>query len=182
MGVAGNTTSRTETNLFGPPTQRYLNYTEYSWNHNDVPGDGSGLDDTGLTWKQYTAQPSTTVDDPIHLINPMDFIGTKADTAPNWYVRHGTRDRDTAFTVSVNLDRALTADKQVEDLDHRLAWNQPHAGNYDVPVAMAWIDRIVQKAGDPLAQRTGPPPAAPSGDRAAGRSSTLTARSGRISR
>lgn len=151
VGVAGNTASRTETNLFGPPTQMYLNYTEYSWNHNDVPGDGSGLDDTGLTWKQYTAQPSTTVDDQIHLINPMDFIGTKADTAPNWYVRHGTRDRDTAFTVSVNLDRALAADKQVEDLDYRLAWNQPHAGNYDVPEAMAWIDRIVQKAGDPLA-------------------------------
>ncbi|WP_437095717.1 subtype B tannase [Streptomyces sp. enrichment culture] len=151
VGVAGNTTSRTETNLFGPPTQMYLNYTEYSWNHNDVPGDGSGLDDTGLTWKQYTAQPSTTVDDQIHLINPMDFIGTKADTAPNWYVRHGTRDRDTAFTVSVNLDRALAADKQVEDLDYRLAWNQPHAGNYDVPETMAWIARIVQKAGDPLA-------------------------------
>ncbi|MBD0424054.1 alpha/beta hydrolase fold domain-containing protein [Streptomyces sp. TRM S81-3] len=151
VGVAGNTTSRTETNLFGPPTQMYLNYTEYSWNHNDVPGDGSGLDDTGLTWKQYTALPSTTVDDQIHLINPMDFIGTKADTAPNWYVRHGTRDRDTAFTVSVNLDRALAADKQVEELDYRLAWNQPHAGNYDVPEAMAWIARIVQKAGDPLA-------------------------------
>lgn len=151
VGVDGNTTSRTETNLFGPPTQTYLNYTEFSWNHNDVPGDGSGLDDTGLTWKQYTSRKSTTVDDQVHLINPMDFIGTRADTAPNWYVRHGTRDRDTSFTVSVNLDRALAADKQVEDLDYRLAWNQPHAGNYDVPEAMAWIARVVQKAGDPLA-------------------------------
>ncbi|WP_143203894.1 subtype B tannase [Streptomyces sp. CB02400] len=151
VGVDGNTTSRTETNLFGPPTQKYLNYTEFGWNHNDVPGDGSGLDDTGLTWKQYTSRKSTTVDDQVHLINPMDFIGTRADTAPNWYVRHGTRDRDTSFTVSVNLDRALAADKQVENLDHRLAWNQPHAGNYDVPEAMAWIARVVQKAGDPLA-------------------------------
>ncbi|MEU0335642.1 subtype B tannase [Streptomyces sp. NPDC006193] len=153
VGVDGNVTSRTETNLFGPPTATYMNYTEFSWNHNDVPGDGSGLDDTGLTWKQYTARKSTTVDDQVHLINPMDFIGTGADTAPNWYVRHGTRDRDTAFTVSVNLDRALAADKEVEDLDYRLAWNQPHAGNYDVPEAMAWIAGIVQKAGDPLAAR-----------------------------
>ncbi|MFA3878526.1 subtype B tannase [Streptomyces sp. MMCC 100] len=153
VGVDGNTTSGTETDLFGPPTQKYLNYTEYSWNHNDVAGDGSGLDDTGLTWKRYTAKKSTTVDDQVHLINPMDFVGTGADTAPNWYVRHGTRDRDTAFTVSVNLDRALAADPQVEDLDYRLAWNQPHAGNYDVPEAMAWIARAVQKAGDPLASR-----------------------------
>ncbi|MEV5886850.1 subtype B tannase [Streptomyces sp. NPDC052020] len=151
VGVDGNTTSRTETNLFGPPTAPYMNYTEFSWNHNDVPGDGSGPDDTGLTWKQYTARKSTTVDDQVHLINPMDFIGTGADTAPNWYIRHGTRDRDTAFTVSVNLDRALAADQEVEDLDYRLAWNQPHAGNYDVPEAMAWIARVVQKAGDPLA-------------------------------
>ncbi|MGW8063140.1 subtype B tannase [Streptomyces ziwulingensis] len=155
VGVDGNVTSGTETDLFGPPTQRYLNYTEYSWNHNDVAGDGSGLDDTGLTWKQYTAKKSTTVDDQVHLINPMDFIGTKADTAPNWYVRHGTRDRDTAFTVSVNLDRALAADKQVENLNYQLAWNQPHAGNYDVPEAMAWIAEVVGKAGDPLAGHKG---------------------------
>ncbi|GJF25351.1 hypothetical protein SHO565_59150 [Streptomyces sp. HO565] len=156
VGVDGNTTSRTETNLFGPPTQTYLNYTEYSWNHNDVAGDGSGLDDTGLTWKQYTAQQSTTVDDQVRLINPMDFIGSGADTAPNWYVRHGTRDRDTAFTVSVNLDRALAGDRQVKDLNYSLAWDQPHAGNYDVPEAMAWIADVVRKAGDPLVSQHNP--------------------------
>ncbi|MEU9730653.1 subtype B tannase [Streptomyces sp. NPDC048002] len=150
VGVFGNTTSRTETNLFGPPTQKYLNYTEYSWNHNDVPGDGSGLDDTGLTWAQYIKKPSTTVDDQVHLINPLDFVGTKADTAPNWYVRNGTRDRDTSFIVSINLDRALAADRDVKNLDYQLAWNQPHAGNYDVPEAMAWMAKIVAKAGDPL--------------------------------
>jgi acetyl esterase/lipase len=151
VGVNGNITSGSETNLFGPPAQKYMNYTEYSWNHNDVAGDGSGLDDTGLTWKQYTARKSTTVDDQVHLIDPMDFIGTSADTAPHWYVRHGTRDRDTAFTVSLNLDRALASDQQVEDVNYRLAWNQPHAGNYDVPEAMAWIAQAVRTAGDPLA-------------------------------
>ncbi|MDQ0584793.1 subtype B tannase [Streptomyces rishiriensis] len=150
VGVNGNTTSGTETNLFGPPAQKYMNYTEYGWNHNDVAGDGSGIDDTGLTWDQYTGKKSTTVDDQVHLVDPMDFVGTGADTAPNWYIRNGTRDRDTAFTVSVNLDRALAADKQVKDLNYRLAWNQPHAGNYDVPEAMAWIADVVRKAGNPL--------------------------------
>jgi hypothetical protein len=151
LGVNGNTSGRTETDLFGPADQKYLNYTEYSWDHNDVAGDGSGIDDTGLTWDQYVGKRTTTVDDQLHLINPMDFIGTSADTAANWYVRTGTRDRDTSFTVSVNLDRALEADKQVEDVDYQLAWNQPHAGNYDVPEAMAWIAKVVRKAGDPLA-------------------------------
>jgi acetyl esterase/lipase len=151
VGVNGNTTSGTETNLFGPPTQKYMNYTEYSWNHNNVAGDGSGTDDTGLTWDQYTSRRSTTVDDQVHLINPMDFVGTGADTAPNWYVRAGTRDRDTSFIVSVNLDRALEADKQVKNVDYQLAWNQPHAGNYDVPEAMAWIADVVRDAGTPPA-------------------------------
>lgn len=151
VGVFGNTTSGTETNLFGPYTQKYLNYTEYSWDHNDVAGDGSGLDDTGLTWDEYTKKRSTTVDDQLSLINPMDFVGTKADTAPNWYVRNGTRDRDTSFIISINLDRALSADKDVKNVDYQLAWNQPHAGNYDVPEAMAWIAKTVARAGDPLA-------------------------------
>ncbi|MFE7933415.1 subtype B tannase [Streptomyces sp. NPDC057456] len=151
VGVFGNTTSRTETNLFGPYSQKYMNYTEYSWDHNDVAGDGSGLDDTGLTWDQYLKKSSTTVDDQLHLINPMDFVGTKADTAPNWYVRNGTRDRDTSFIVSINLDRELAADKDVKNVDYQMAWNQPHSGNYDVPEAMAWIAKVVAKAGDPLA-------------------------------
>lgn len=83
----------------------------------------------------------------------MDFIGTSADTAPNWYVRHGTRDRDTAFTVSVSLDRALAADPHLRNLNHQLACNQPHAGNCHVPEAMAWIADTVRKAGDPPASR-----------------------------
>ncbi|MEU6840490.1 subtype B tannase [Streptomyces sp. NPDC046716] len=152
VGVYGNTTSGTETNLFGPYARKYLNYTEFSWDHNDVAGDGSGLDDTGLTWKQYVARKSTTVDDQLRLINPMDFIGTRsADTAPNWYVRNGTRDRDTSFIIGINLDRALKADPQVGDVNFQLAWNQPHAGNYDVPEAMAWIAEVVERAGDPTA-------------------------------
>jgi hypothetical protein len=147
VGVDGDTTSGAETNLFGPTTQKYQNFTEYSWDHNDVAGDGSGKDDTGLTWAQFIRKPSTIVDDQTHLIDPMDFIGTKADTAPYWYVRAGTRDRDTSFIVSINLDRALDADRQVKDVDYRLAWNQPHAGNYDVPEAMAWIAKVVRRAG-----------------------------------
>ncbi|WP_433363718.1 hypothetical protein ACQPZX_32640 [Actinoplanes sp. CA-142083] len=115
LGVNGNTTSGAETNLFGPANQRYLNYTGYSWDHNNVAGDGSGLDDTGLTWAQYTRKRGTIVDDQVRLIDP--------------------------------LDRALDADRQVRDVNYRLAWNQPHADNCDVPEAMAWIAEVVHQAG-----------------------------------
>jgi hypothetical protein len=37
----------------------------------------------------------------------------------------------------------------VRDVNYLLAWNQPHAGNYDVPEAMAWIAKVVKRAGEP---------------------------------
>ncbi len=143
-----------ESSLFGTPAQDYSNFTEYSWDHNIVAGDGVGLDDTGLTWAQFISDPSTVVDDQIHLINPMQYIGTKADTAPYWYVRNGTRDRDTSFIIAINLDRKLEADSSVRDVNFREAWNQPHAGNYDVPEAFAWIAASLTAADARLASVT----------------------------
>jgi len=135
-----------ESNMFGAATQIYSNFTEYSWDNNDVAGDGIGYQDTGLSWSQYTALPATAVSAQVKLINPMAYIGTGSATAPYWYVRHGTRDRDTSLTVSLNLSRALAADAKVQDLNYRLAWDQPHAGNYDVPEAMAWIAQTLKAA------------------------------------
>jgi hypothetical protein len=76
----------------------------------------------------------------------MAYIGGASTTSPYWYVRAGTRDRDTSFTVSLNLSRALAADSKVQDINYRLAWDQPHAGNYDVPEAMAWIAQTLKAA------------------------------------
>jgi len=53
--------------------------------------------------------------------------------------------------LAISLEGALAADHHVQNLDYRLAWNEPHAGNYDVPEAMAWITKVVGEAGDPLA-------------------------------
>jgi len=80
------------------------------------------------------------------MINPMRYIGRNTGIAPYWYIRNGTRDRDTAFIVSLNLGRALATDRNVRDVDYALAWNQPHAGNYDVAEAMTWIASILQQA------------------------------------
>ena len=141
------TASSGESNLFGSRHQAYANFTAYSWDHNDVHNDGIGYDDTGLTFARYLKQRDTVVDRQADLINPMPYIGSSADTAPYWYVRNGTRDRDTSFIISLNLSRALQADGKVRDVNYQLAWNQPHAGNYDVPEAMAWIASVLKKAG-----------------------------------
>ncbi len=136
-----------ESNLFGTPEQLYSNFTEYAWDNNDVPGDGIGLDDTGLSWRQHIArEPGNVLVEQLKLVNPMEYIGTDADTSPYWYVRHGTLDRDTSFVISLNLSRALQADAKVRDVDYRLAWHTGHAGNYDVPEAMGWVAEKLKQA------------------------------------
>ncbi|MBF5006079.1 subtype B tannase [Diaphorobacter caeni] len=139
------TASSGESSLFGTAAQVYSNFTDYGWTHNDTAGDGTGMDDTRQTWAQFLSA-STLVSTQLKLVNPMNYIGSASKTAPYWYVRHGSRDRDTAFVVSVNLARALKADAEVSDLNYRLAWDQPHAGNYDVPEAMAWIAKTLKDA------------------------------------
>ncbi len=128
-----------ESTLFGTKDQVYSNFSEFAWNHNDLAGDSSGRDDTGYLWRDYVQLPQTIVDNQVRLINPLHYIGSRADTAPYWYVRHGARDRDTSFTVSINLSRALQADRRVRNVNYRLSWDRPHDGNYDVPEAMQWI-------------------------------------------
>jgi hypothetical protein len=39
------------------------------------------------------------------------------------------------------MSRALKADAKVKDVDYALAWDQGHAGNYDVLGAFSWIDQ-----------------------------------------
>lgn len=135
-----------ESSLFGTSDLEYSNFTEFGWSNNAIAGDATGTDDTGMAWTRWLQQPNTVVDEQLELIDPMRYIGTRADTAPYWYVRHGALDRDTAFTVSINLDRALEADATVEGVNYRLAWNTNHAGNYDVPEAMQWIAGVLAQA------------------------------------
>jgi acetyl esterase/lipase len=135
-----------ESDLFGTATQAYSNFTQYSWQHNTDAKDGVGYDNTHLTWQQYLRQPGVAVARQIELINPLHYIKTQASTAPYWYIRHGTRDWDTSFNVSIQLSRALTADSKVKDVNYRLAWDQPHAGNFDVPEAMQWIAQSLRQA------------------------------------
>jgi hypothetical protein len=146
VGVTGNKNASTgiwnisgETNLFGPADVRYANYSEWSWNNNAALGDGSGTDDTGLSFAQYTALSSTTLAKQIKLINPLAYLNTAADSAPYWYVRHGMVDRDTAFAMQTLLYLAIKNDSSVKDLSFKFPYLVPHSGNYDVQEAFAWI-------------------------------------------
>jgi len=120
-----------------------MNFEEWCWDNNDVAGDGSGLDDTGKTWAEYIG--GSELEQQIKMINPIAYLTDPADgdSAPNWYLRHGMRDRDTSFAVELELYYAALGDASIENVDFALAWLKPHSGNYDVQEAFAWLEGIL---------------------------------------
>ncbi len=120
-GVAGSSASG-ENEEFGDVTGSSANFTQYA-----AEKTGSSFD--------------TDLQQRVHLLNPMDFIG-KADNAPHWYIRHGTRDRDTSFPVPVNL--ATKLQNEGLDVDFLLAWNRPHSGDYSLDELFEWIAKITK--------------------------------------
>lgn len=122
MGVAGaNATGENEE--FGNDKGTSVNFTAYS-----------------------AAKNNTTLDeqvtDNVFLMNPMNFIGDEnTNVAPHWYIRHGARDRDTAFPVPVNL--ALKLQNCGKDVNFSLAWNRGHGGDYALDELFEWLKTIL---------------------------------------
>ena len=82
----------------------------------------------------------------LQMSSPIPYlVGDRESTvSPNWYVRHGFRDRDTAFALQAVLFRALENNESVVDPNCEFAWIQPHSGDYDVQEAYAWLDGVLQ--------------------------------------
>jgi hypothetical protein len=134
-----------ESNLFGSAAQVYSNFVEYAWNNNNG-GDAVnaaqsdvGLRNTGATWVNTPNQAFLL--NQAKMINALPYVGKTDGITPNWRIRVGARDRDTSFTIAYNLSRALKADSKVKTIDFALAWDQGHAGNYDIQDAFKWIDQ-----------------------------------------
>ena len=112
---------------------------------NEEFGDANG---SSVNFTDYTAQKNgTTISDAIRqnvrLMNPMSFIGDgKTTIAPHWYIRHGARDRDTAFPVPLNF--ATKLQNAGKDVNFLLAWNRPHSGDYALDELFRWIADITK--------------------------------------
>ena len=101
-----------------------------------------------FSFTDYTAQKNNaTVSDAIRqnvrLMNPMSFIGNgKTTVAPHWYIRHGARNRDTAFPVPVNF--ATKLQNAGKDVNFLLDLNRPHSGDYALDELFEWIAGIMK--------------------------------------
>ena len=112
---------------------------------NEEFGDEAG---SSVNFTEYAASlTGTTIPDKlkqlVFLMNPMNFAGnTKATNAPYWYIRHGSRDRDTAFPVPVAF--ATKLQNTGKDVEFLLAWNRPHSGDYALDELFTWIESITK--------------------------------------
>ena len=107
---------------------------------------GSSVNFTDYALRKATGKADATVDNAIaenvRLLNPMRMMTDEGSTvAPHWYIRHGARDRDTAFPVPINL--ALKLRNMGKDVDFKLPWNRPHSGDYALNDLFAWLKAIL---------------------------------------
>ena len=145
--------------------QKYLNYVVSTQALKGVPAFDSQIeginsasgeneefgDETGnsVNFTDFTAQKNgTALTDAIRrnvrLMNPMSFIGdSNTSIAQHWYIRHGARDRDTAFPVPINF--ATKLQNAGKDVNFLLAWNRPHRGDYALDELFVWISTIIKK-------------------------------------
>ena len=108
---------------------------------------GSSVNFTDYSLSQATGNASATIDEEtreqVRIMNPMNFIrDSQSSVAPHWYIRHGARDRDTAFPVPINL--ALMLRSVDKDVDFKLPWNRPHSGDYALDELFRWIKQVAR--------------------------------------
>lgn len=104
---------------------------------------GSDVNFTAWSAEKTGTTVSAEVQENVRLMNPMNFIGDGVTSvAPHWYIRHGARDRDTAFPIAINL--ATKLQNNGKDVNFKLPWNRPHSGDYALNELFTWIANIVK--------------------------------------
>ena len=122
MGVLIDTPSP-ENNVFGNEKGEAANFTDFSLQHR--------LNDPKATLSREMTER-------VFIMNPMNFVaGDRSTVAPNWYIRHGAKDRDTSFLVPINLATKLK--NNGKNVNFALPWNRPHSGDYNLDDLFRWI-------------------------------------------
>ena len=145
-----NTTN--EDSLFGATAYEYSAFEPYSWDNDMKAGNGCGLDDTGLTWDEFMqTEEGAFLAKQLRMSNTLEYLwdteGDDAGTkAAHWYVRYGMNDRDSSFALETILRYSIYGCADITDTSFEFAWLKPHAGDYDVTEAYAWLDEALAQA------------------------------------
>lgn len=75
----------------------------------------------------------------VRLMNPIPHIRPDMPTR-HWRIRHGSFDRDTSLAIPAIL--ATRLQNVGCDVDFRIPWGVPHAGDYQMDELLAWVDDL----------------------------------------
>ncbi len=134
-----------EDSLFGSEEAEYSAFEPYSWDNDSVEGNGCGKDDTGLSWEEFLAtEAGQTLALQMRMSSAVAYLndsegGDAGIKAPHWYVRYGMNDRDSSFALETVLRYSISCCEEIGDASFEFAWLKPHAGDYDVTEAYAWL-------------------------------------------
>jgi hypothetical protein len=99
-------------------------------------------------WTDLTPSDYTVLDETktlINLYNPMYWIENKDENlstfAQHFYVRVGNKDHDTSQTIATNYATLLM--NEGFDVNYKMQWEQPHAGDYELDEMFTWIESVV---------------------------------------
>ncbi len=120
-----------EPNLFGNRTTGSRHFTEFSLRH-------------------ATGDPNARLDGDIpallNLMNPMYFIlRNHPGMAGHWWIRLGTSDAHTSFTVAANL--AASLENRGKNVSALMYWDAGHGADLDAEDFIAWIAKTTGFAG-----------------------------------
>ena len=78
------------------------------------------------------------------MYNPMYWLAHEDEEistfAEHFYVRVGNQDHDTSQTIATNYATALM--NGGHDVDFKMQWEQPHAGDYEMDEMFAWLEKV----------------------------------------
>lgn len=132
-----------ENNLFG------LEDEEYGYLLKDVY-EMSDLDSKYGSWETYWADRAEELTLQAKMVDSIAYLADgegESDTAPYWWVRHGSNDRDTSFANQTLLYHAMLNNEDIETLDFAFEFGLGHTGGYAVDEVETFMAKSIDGDG-----------------------------------
>ena len=143
--------ARNENNLFGLAEEEYGFLTDIVWK---LQPEDSPLKSKYNSFENYWSKNKEVLTRQANMVDSIHYLTSKDGvSAPYWYVRHGSNDRDTSCANQTLLYCALENDSSIKKIDFAFAWNRGHEGSYDIAEASAFMADALADADPPLAEK-----------------------------
>ena len=137
MGVFFN-----ENNLFGPATDAHGYNLKVVYDASDLA--------TRESWDAYWAANGALIEKQVKMVDSIAYLtdaSGESDSAPYWWVRHGSLDRDTGFANQTLLYYAMnSATAGIKEADFAFEYGLGHTGGYNTAEVESFMAASIKDA------------------------------------